>query len=207
MIIVYEREFDAAVAHALQQRCAHSSLIPLEDAKKRAWESEPTTFVVIILTGRHPASLPILTHQLHVAAIPHTAVILSDDALTFGPLVLPGKSVCYQCALKRSASMVEKPRTPKQDRDFHAFVEKSAACELRGYMPGLIEMALLKISQHQRCQPVDAGIMTVFSLTDGHAIESRILALHGCDCRNLSFTSSEERWTQHLRSGLEVLLQ
>ncbi|WP_167012346.1 hypothetical protein [Candidatus Pantoea multigeneris] len=206
MIIVYEREFDAITARALQQRVSSATLMRFDEARAHPWEVTQPSFVVMILSGRHPASLPALTQQLHLAAIPHSAVILSDDALTCGPLVIPGKSVCFGCASKRSASMVEKPRTAKQDRDFHAYLEATPRAELRGYMPALIEMAVIKMLQHLRCQLKDAGVMSVFSLADGHAIESRILALHGCDCRQLQFSSTEQRWTQALRRGLEGIL-
>ena len=68
----------------------------------RSWGSAPHV-VVVVAEGRAPdwAAAP-----WQARGIPHVVVVVDHDAVTVGPLVLPGRSACLSCvAASRPASL------------------------------------------------------------------------------------------------------
>lgn len=206
MIVVCQGEFGAAVAESLSRQTTVEQVLSLDEARQYAWRSSEGRFIALAFNGAFPQGIIALSAQLEQHGLAHSAAVLTDDLLTCGPLILPGRAPCMRCAVMRKASMVDRPRTVKLERDFHGFVEASPHHQLAGFLPGMVEMAALRLLRHSRQQPDDVGRVVAVSLTDSRSVTSRIKALHGCACRQQTFTSLEDRWTTNLRDEMEKLL-
>ncbi|WP_414440160.1 hypothetical protein [Burkholderia sp. 22PA0106] len=207
MIIVHHGAFGLAVRQTLVAQLPGARVMTLDEARHHAWDGESGEFVALALSARPTIALQRLSDRFQAARLAHSMVVLSDHLLMCGPLVIPGAGPCLRCALRRFASMVEKPRTARQDQNLNAFIEAHPDSELPGHLPTLVELAALKLLQHGRCRAGDAGRLSALSLVDSRTVESRVIALHGCTCRSLPRASLEERWLGALRPALDGLLQ
>ncbi|MDC4556358.1 hypothetical protein NRA58_13270 [Acinetobacter baumannii] len=206
MFIIYERDFGAAVAQNLKEIVKECHIIPLGEFDAKKLKTKKIDFACIIITGRQAKKLKEVSLILTNEGIKHSTIVLSDDFLCCGPLIIPDSSPCMFCTVKRITSLVEKPRTMKQDIAFHSYLEKNSNVDLKGYLPPLVEIASLKILQHSKCAHKHLGKVTIISLINGRMLESRIIPLHGCSCRQNKFSTIEERWTKHLISDLDKIL-
>jgi bacteriocin biosynthesis cyclodehydratase domain-containing protein len=199
MRIIFAGEFGSKLAErlALQHK---ATLVPWSRPSKddplTQWDGE---FVVFALDRPYPAALQALDAQLIKRRVRWTAAFIRDRHLYCGPLHEPGRGACWGCFQRRYLSLTAAPRTPERERALDAVYDRADGSVLPGFLPSLVSMAAAKVSAHalgeKEYQP---GALTSFDVLEGGVITSRVIPLHGCDCRFLSSTKGEDRFTRAL---------
>lgn len=156
-------------------------------------------FVAVALGRPYDKELIRLDVHCRRSGVPWSGVYMMDKFVYCGPLVDPNRGPCQRCFQRRELANLSESRQQERELVIRRALERDSELEIPGFVPPVVAMAAGMLVIHGDSSPEDAGQLRLLNAIDGGFVDTRVIPIHGCDCRDWGERpATGRRFVEHL---------
>lgn len=204
MLIFTAGNLGRAIGDRLRQSHGAGCFDLLESVTRLESLVKDEVFVGVATWRPYPGICRMIDEVCFMYGIRWSMVELHGDTLTCGPLVVPTKSACHDCFIRRTASHFN---SPEWERTIRKFYDLNLEAGVMGYPNALVEIGASALVD-DATNTSGGGRVRTIDVVSSVVRESEVIGIHNCPrCRSrFAGFDPAERSVKHLIPHLEGLL-